>query len=88
MKQVINLSIDVSKIDKTAMYKSPKTGAVYLNVAVLIREEVDQYGNHGMIVQSLPKERSSERGAILGNAKIKQTSVAVATAPDDDDIPF
>jgi len=72
MKQTIDISMDVSKIDKTALYESPKTGKKYLNISVLIREEKDQYGNDGFIVQKISKERkaSGEKGPILGNAKI------------------
>lgn len=72
MKQTIDISLDVSKIDKTALYESPKTGKKYLNISVLIREEKDQYGNDGFIVQKISKERkaSGEKGPILGNAKI------------------
>jgi hypothetical protein len=72
MKQTIDISLDVSKIDKTALYESPKTGKKYLNISVLIRDEKDQYGNDGFIVQKISKERkaSGEKGRILGNAKI------------------
>ena len=72
MKQTIDISLDVSKIDKTELYESPKTGKKYLNVTVLIREEKDQYGNDGFIVQKISKERKAagEKGPILGNAKI------------------
>ena len=72
MKQTIDISLDVSKIDKTALYESPKTGKKYLNISVLIRDEKDQYGNDGFIVQKISKERkaSGEKGPILGNAKI------------------
>ena len=42
MKQTIDISIDVSKIDKTALYESPKTGKKYLSMSLLIREEKDQ----------------------------------------------
>lgn len=72
MKQTIDISLGVSKIDKTELYESPKTGKKYLNVTVLIREEKDQYGNDGFIVQKISKERKAagEKGPILGNAKI------------------
>jgi hypothetical protein len=72
MKQTIDISIDVSKIDKTALYESPKTGKKYLSMSVLIREDKDQYGNDGFIVQKISKDRkdAGERGPILGNCKI------------------
>jgi hypothetical protein len=71
MKQTIDISLDVSKIDKTALYESPKTGKKYLNISVLIRDEKDQYGNDGFVVQDIGKERrmAGEKGPILGNWK-------------------
>jgi hypothetical protein len=72
MKQTIDISIDVSKIDKTALYESPKTGKKYLSMSLLIREEKDKYGNDGFIVQKISQARKAagERGVILGNGKI------------------
>ena len=72
MKQTIDISIDVSKIDKTALYESPKTGKKYLSMSVLIREDKDKYGNDGFIVQKISQARKAagERGPILGNCKI------------------
>lgn len=99
MKQVIELSIDVSKIEKGLMYKSPKTGRTYLNIAVLIRDEKDQYGNDGFVTQKVPQGVERDKGPILGNAKIKerpgtapqQQAGSAPTAPVDngwDDVPF
>lgn len=72
MKQTIDISMDVTKIDKTALYESPKTGKKYLSITVLIRDEKDKYGYDGFVVQKISKERKAagEKGPILGNAKI------------------
>jgi hypothetical protein len=72
MKQTIDISLDTSKIDKTALYESPKNGKKYLSVTVLIREEKDKYGYDGFVVQKISKERKAagEKGPILGNCKI------------------
>jgi hypothetical protein len=94
MKQTIDISLDVSKIDKTALYESPKTGKKYLNMTLLIRDEKDAYGNDGFVVQKISKERKAagERGAILGNGKIMDWDAPkqAPTQDDDDnsDIPF
>lgn len=71
MGQTIALKIDVTKADKSAFFHG-KNGAIYLDVIVMLKDEPDQYGNDGMVVQGIPKERreAGERGAILGNAKI------------------
>ena len=64
----INLKIDVTKIDKSKLYKGAK--GTYLDATVFVNlSEADQYGNHGMITQSKDKD-STENGAILGNSKI------------------
>ena len=101
MKQSISISIDVSKIDKTALYISPKNGKKYLSLMLKMRDEKDQYGFDGFIVQEIPKERKAqgEKGPILGNAKIMdwdqpkpqpkpQAPVNNSFDDEEDDIPF
>jgi hypothetical protein len=101
MKQSISISIDVSKIDKTALYISPKNGKKYLSLMLKIREEKDQYGYDGFIAQEISKERKAagEKGPILGNAKIMdwdypkpqptpQAPVTNSFDDENDDIPF
>ena len=95
------LKIDVTKIDKTALYKGEK--GTYLDITLLDnREGTDQYGNDGMIVQDIGKQRreAGEKGPILGNWKFigerpvqRSLPPAPASTPDiedndDDDIPF
>jgi hypothetical protein len=72
MSQIIRLKIDVTKILKDALFKGAK--GTYLDASLILDDEPDQYGNHGMIVQDLGKERrdSGEKGPILGNAKYAQ----------------
>lgn len=67
---MISGKINCSKIDKTKLFKGEK--GTYLDVA-LIETKDDQYGNDYMIVQDLGKEarERGEKGAILGNAKIR-----------------
>ena len=93
-------NIDVSKIDKTAIYEGKK--GKYIDLIFFDnRDGRDQYGNDGFVKQGISKERrdAGERGPILGNwkdnANDAQTThssqqppaAAVATAGDDD-IPF
>lgn len=91
-----SIKIDVSKIDKTALYKGAK--GTYLNITTIANKEgEDQYGNHGFVVQDLGKERrqAGEKGPIIGNYReIEAASPApkkAAPAPvqdEDDDLPF
>ena len=66
---ILRIKVDVTKIDKGALFKGTK--GTYLDISVLMRAEEDEYGNHGMAVQDLGQERreAGERGAILGNCK-------------------
>ena len=64
------LKIDVTKIDKSALYKGEK--GTYLDITLLDnRDGTDQYGNDGMVVQDIGKQRreAGEKGPILGNWK-------------------
>ena len=92
MKKTIKLKIDVSKIDKSKLFKGQK--GTYLEAVLFLNDELDQYGNCGMIVQSLTKEEreAGQRGAILGNASPvgqPQTNTLPPSDPiGEDDEPF
>jgi hypothetical protein len=90
--------IDVTKIDKSFLFKG-KSGT-YLDVALIPNKSGrDQYGNDGMIVQSVSKQARQEgkKGPILGNyvdmdqrhsePKQKTVSARDPFGPEDD-IPF
>jgi hypothetical protein len=102
MKRIIRIKIDVTKIDKSALYKGAK--GTYLDATLFLTDETSgDYGDHGMITQDLGKERreAGEKGPILGNAKIlkiidegqpTQPSLppepAMVSIGEGDDIPF
>ncbi|MBT7350528.1 hypothetical protein HN803_07150 [candidate division WWE3 bacterium] len=95
----ISIKLDVSKIDKSRLFKGAK--GIYMDLTTFIDTEVEgQYGDHGFISQSVDKE---ERAAgvqtpILGNCKVffveggaaapTQTPVAAVNEGPNDDIPF
>lgn len=92
-KQIIQLKIDVNKIDKKRLYKGEK--GTYLTAALLLNEESDEYGNNGMIVEQITKEerQSGHKGTIIGNAKImqKKQPETIPTVEAEDlgnDLPF
>lgn len=95
---MITAKIDVTKIDKTFLFKG-KSGT-YLDIALITNKAGrDQYGNDGMIVQSVSKQARQEgkKGPILGNyvtledrtntAPQKKVSANDPLGPEDD-IPF
>lgn len=67
----VSLKIDVSKIEKARLFQGAK--GVYLDATVFIDiDQLDQYGNSGMITQDVSKEEKQQqvKGAILGNCKV------------------
>jgi len=89
-KQMIQLKIDVSKIDKSKLYNGKK--GTYLDATLFLNDQVDQYGNHGFIVQSISKEEreSGVKGTVLGNVKIFQKAEQSENqnTGSDNDLPF
>jgi hypothetical protein len=65
---VISISVNTSKIDRSKLYESPKTGAKYLNL-ILVNQE-DQFGNR-MVIQPVSREAyaAGERGEQVGTWK-------------------
>lgn len=63
-------SIDLAKVDKNKLKKTDK-GQIFGNFEFILRDENDQYGNCGFIVQqSTSEERQQQvKLPILGNAR-------------------
>mgnify|MGYP007047551530 FL=1 len=93
MSKLIAIKIDVTKIDKERLYQGKKGS--YLDATVFLNDEEGQYGDNGMITQSVSKEEreAGVKGAILGNVKIlgefgDNKSAPAASADTEDNIPF
>lgn len=91
----IAIKIDVKKIEKSHLYSGEK--GTYLDAVIWMKDEVDQYGNIGMITQSVSKEQRAAgvKGAILGNVKYMANMATPAATPAPavvpataDDLPF
>lgn len=93
----ISIKIDVTKIVKDALYKGEK--ATYLDATVFLKDEPDQYGNHGMITQDRTGDKDAGvKSVILGNIKVWNNSKPSAkketkkeesvTGEPVDDLPF
>ncbi len=90
----ISIKLDVTKIDKTKLFKGDK--GTYLDATILMKDEPDQYNNIGMIVQNVSKEErdAGVKGAILGNVKYIQKQAQTNTAASNlmpkfnTDLPF
>ena len=93
MSKLIAIKIDVTKIDKERLYQGKKGS--YLDATVFLNDEEGQYGDNGMITQSVSKEEreAGVKGAILGNVKIlgefgDNNSAPAASKVEEDNIPF
>ena len=81
----VSLKIDVTKIDKARLFQGAK--GTYLDATVFIDvDQLDQYGNSGMITQDVTKAEKQQqvKGAILGNCKVfwnEQPQQAVPQRP-------
>jgi hypothetical protein len=87
MQKLISLSIDVEKLDPKRLYKGKK--GKYLSATLFLKEEVDQYGNNGFVVESITKEEREQgkKGTIIGNAKF-MTSGGPQKQEEEESLPF
>lgn len=101
MAKLISLRIDVSKIDKSRLYKGEK--GTYLDLTVSLNDETDDYGNNVAAWENQTKEEreSKVNKNYLGNGKVfwsndgnnSQSQQATQAAndlnqDDHDDLPF
>lgn len=99
MNRPIKIKIDVTKIDKAALFKGKK--GIYLDAVLWPNKNgTGEYSDTHYIVQEISKERreAGEKGAIIGNATVPENeavkpasakpAAATAHADEGDDIPF
>ena len=59
-KIALSLKINVSQIDKARLFKGQK--GAYLDATIFVdMDQLDQYGNSGMITQDVSKEEKATR---------------------------
>ena len=88
------VKVDLNKLKKEEFFQG-KNGALYLDLVLMDnRDGEDQYGNHGFVKQSFPKDKRTGKEPIIGNFRVifdddKPTQEAPAQSFNDaDDIPF
>lgn len=81
-----SFSINLDKLDKSKFIKGKKGN--YLSGTFLVRDEKDQYGNDGFIIEFETKEeREKKKSNIIGN--IKKIEFKQHPEPSTgDDLPF
>lgn len=72
MARLVSIKIDLSKIDKSRIFESQKTGAKYLDIIGVITDTPDKYENNGFVKQNSSKEEreSGLQLPIIGNFKL------------------
>lgn len=92
MATVLKASINVSRIEKKRIREY--NGNKYMDIAIVLFDQPDQWGNDGMIVQEITKEErdSGMKSIILAKIKYpvkKQDQQATQTTTETDtDLPF
>lgn len=71
MGQLLNISVDLSKVDKSKIIKG-KNGGQYYNLSLWVADEKDQYGNDVSVFDSQTKEQrdAKEKRNFLGNGRV------------------
>ena len=93
MSSLINVSINLDKIDKSKIIKGQK--GKYLNLTISVNDDVNTYGQNASIFESCEK---GEDKNYIGNGKViwtdgkitkaSKTEQAQNTEEVDDDLPF
>ena len=67
--RTFDLNIDVTKIDKKKIYEGKK--GKYYKVRVVLKDELDQFGNTGFVQTASTKEEREQgyEASFLGNLK-------------------
>lgn len=103
MSKLINLSIDLTKIDKSKINNHPN-GSKYYSITVELKDEADTYGNNVSAWNAQTKEERAAKAnrQFIGNGKViwentpsqtSQPSVSyqakpITNSPSDDGLPF
>ena len=88
MAKLVSLKLDVSKIDKSKIYKGQK--GQYLTVTVALNDEVNDYGQDVSCwhEQTQEERQNKEPKVYLGNGKTIWNSEANNTAVNGNTNPF
>tara|TARA_R110000868_G_scaffold95987_2_gene264052 strand:+ start:12180 stop:12491 length:312 start_codon:yes stop_codon:yes gene_type:complete len=92
MSQIINISIDLNKIDAKkikVVTKKDGTVAKYLDVTIFTKDEVDNYGNNASMTMAQTKEEraAKEPTIYLGNGKVVFSAESIVkSAPQSNNV--
>ena len=83
MSNIVNASLDLTKIEKSKIIKGKKGS--YINITMFINDENDQYGNNASVIISQTKEEREAKtprvylgnGRTVGNNQPKEEESAI-----------
>lgn len=104
MAQIISVSVNLSKIDKSKIVDG-KNGAKYYNMNIIVNDDFDQYNNNVQVTDSQTKEQraAKEKRNFIGNGRViwinlaevkkdapqqQYNSNGYSSSPSDSDLPF
>ena len=83
MAQIIGVSIDLSKLDKSKI-KDGKNGAKYYDLSIMVNDEPDKYGKDVSVTEPQTKEQRADKvkKVYLGNGKVVWSGEGKKNAPE------
>lgn len=94
MAQIISVSIDLNKLDKSRIVEG-KNGAKYYNFTINVNDEKDQYGNDASVTisQTAEERQAKAQRTFVGNGRVvwsNNSSQQTTTKPKEeiDDFPM
>ena len=71
MAQIISVSIDLNKLDKSRIIEG-KNGAKYYNFTINVNDEKDQYGNDASVTisQTAEERQAKAQRTFVGNGRV------------------
>lgn len=74
MAQILSVSIDLNKLDKSRIVVG-KNGAKYYNLSVIVNDEKDQYGNDISVTtaQTQEERQAKAQRTFVGNGRVVWT---------------
>ena len=85
MASIINVSIDVTKLDKSKFIQGKK--GTYANLTISVNDETNSYGQNVSVSENQTKEQreAKEPKSYVGNGKVIWTDGNVKTAEQKQD---
>lgn len=82
MAQIISVSIDLNKLDKSRIIQG-KNGAKYYNITINVNDEKNQYGNDANVITSQTQEERQSKApkTYLGNGRVVWSNNSTQAQP-------